>query len=400
MTLDYAIQYADNAKQAYRDALGHQSQLASMLGLGLIPLSAAALGLGIAGGSPTAIMALGLTGAAGYGTGTWLYSKPQQRAYVAGYNATTCAVQAVLPLVYVKRNSAEITRAVDDLTAATTAVESGMGVVQAALVQIGESPPGDLQALVTAAREQLKVSGQLLDVAYDTRSKVIKMTYEAEVAGGSLKEAVDRIAGQVSGLLVDTGPDLQALSSIVGGLAQSYGQFVRVPDEVRPSAAPQIARMQADMARKGLATPPLLHHLEALRSSTVTLQGAIRRVGDMVNAVTTSKPIETLKACGVSPEQVVIPLTIEPSALIEFTANTAATAGRLVRGGSAPYAVALQGDAVDGLTVRQTEPFGPAFVVQISTKTPAGDYTIAVADRAGQRQFVQVSVKGPVAAER
>ena len=95
VTLSDAIAYADNAKAAYKIALGDQARLPNLLALGLIPLGAAALGLGITGGSSAAITALGLTGAAGYAGGTWLSSKPQQRAYVAGYNAVVCTVEAV-----------------------------------------------------------------------------------------------------------------------------------------------------------------------------------------------------------------------------------------------------------------------------------------------------------------
>ena len=98
VTLAQAINYANRAKDAYKVAIGDQAVLTSGLGLGLIPLSAAALGFGIAGGSSDAVTALGLTGAAGYAAGTWLSSKPRQRVYIAGIKAMTCAVDAMIPL--------------------------------------------------------------------------------------------------------------------------------------------------------------------------------------------------------------------------------------------------------------------------------------------------------------
>ena len=98
VTLQSAIDYANRAKVAYKEATGDQAMLTSGLGLGLIPLSAAALGLGITGANGDAITALGLTGAAGYSGATWLSSKPRQLVYIAGIKAMTCAVDAMIPL--------------------------------------------------------------------------------------------------------------------------------------------------------------------------------------------------------------------------------------------------------------------------------------------------------------
>ena len=69
--MDDALRYSSEAKDKYRGALRDQATLQSLLGIGLIPLSAAAIGLGATGGNPQAILALGLAGASGFGTGAW-----------------------------------------------------------------------------------------------------------------------------------------------------------------------------------------------------------------------------------------------------------------------------------------------------------------------------------------
>src|SRR5262249_10201678 len=89
---------AERVKEAYRKALGNEAELQNWLGIGLIPLAAAAMGLGVSGGHTTQILALGLGGAAAFGTATWLSNRPRTAAYVAGYKAVTCAQQAVTPL--------------------------------------------------------------------------------------------------------------------------------------------------------------------------------------------------------------------------------------------------------------------------------------------------------------
>ena len=90
--------YANDAKDKYREALGEYSRFNKLLGASLIPLGAATLGLGITGASSTAVTALGLTGATGFGLGSWLQSTPTQQAYIGGHNATNCAIEAMLPL--------------------------------------------------------------------------------------------------------------------------------------------------------------------------------------------------------------------------------------------------------------------------------------------------------------
>jgi hypothetical protein len=391
--LDYAIDYADSAKAAYRKALGTQSKLTSWLGVGLIPLAAASLGLGITGGPPAAIAALAATGAAGYATGTWLSSKPAQRAYVAGYNATSCAVSAVLPLVDVENRRSAIEQAIASVDTRVSAVETAVGIARARLTTVQErhpKPPEELAQLMAEARREIDGSRELVTSANDTRTKARKMLHEAAVAGLSLKEAVDRIAGQVSGALVETGPDLQSLAAIINGLAGSYGQFARVPETAKPTA--RGAEPQSDLVRTDEDIKSLRQALDALRSEMGQLRIAVAQLADEVNVVTASKPLDTLKACGVSLEQIAVPITIEPSARVEFEGGTPATKGFLVRGGAAPYSVMLLGD--EGPAVRQTEPFGPAFTVQVTASTPAREYAILVSDRAGQRQFLQVAVIG------
>lgn len=48
-TLDRAIAYANGAKEDYQTALGNQEKLNTWLGIGLVPLGAATLGLAVTG---------------------------------------------------------------------------------------------------------------------------------------------------------------------------------------------------------------------------------------------------------------------------------------------------------------------------------------------------------------
>jgi hypothetical protein len=218
------------------------------------------------------------------------------------------------------------------------------------------------------------------------------MLLETETAGETLKQTVDRISGKVSQQIVENAPDIQTIASMIGGLAQSYGQFVAVPEGLRRASPPAVKAQAGAATSCDENVASLGKAIADLESQMLKLQNATIYVADIVNLVTASKPIDTLKACGVIVEQIAQPLTVEPSGRIELQAGKAATVGRVIRGGSAPYAVALQGDG-EGLVVRQTEAFGPAFTVQITEKTPAKEYSIYISDKAGQKLFMAVEVK-------
>ena len=394
LTLEQAIAYADNAKAAYKDALGNQAQLASWLGIGIIPMMSAAAGLGITGGPTTAITATTLASVAAYGTGTWLYSKPYQRAWVAGYNATSCAVAAVIPLRYVVSNEQTIRSHLRELDTRRTDVVEKENALRVALDAVQSNPnlPAGSGGLVETARRRLDDADALLKAAAATRSNALRMLQQAATAGPLLKESVDRISGQVSGILVEAGPDLQALASIVAGLAPAYRQFVTVPQSLKP-APPATATAQGLTGDAARDVP-----IQELVKATNTLEHAMHRLSttlgelaDDVDAVGAMTPIETLRACGVSAEQISAPLVLDPPGPISFEQGKVAVAGRVVRGGAAPFAVMLQG-ALSGMTLSQTEPFGPSFTVQITAETPEGQATAFVTDRSGNKMFVSIAV--------
>jgi hypothetical protein len=393
LTLPQALAYADKAKDEYRNALGNQAQLASWLGIGLIPLMSAAAGLGVTGGPTAAIAATTMTGVAAFGVGTWLYSKPYQRAWVAGYNATSCAITAVTPLVDVSNRLTTITGHVDDLDAKQYAVVSASRDVEMA-IQAGKtlSPNGQV---VLRAKQRVADADALLTSAATTRTNALKLLAQVDTAGLVLKEAVDRIAGQVSAALVEAGPDLQALASIVGGLAPTYRQFVAGPESLKPKIAADKAGLEVAQAGENPGEVAAVSLAVAtLDAEMRELALANRKLADDVDRLPAGNWFEAVRACGVSPEQVSAPLTLDPAGPITFTKGTAAVDGRSVKGGASPFAVIPIGSLQDLTLERPEGVFAPSFVVKISDKTPAGKITILITDKPGNRLFVPVTVNG------
>lgn len=388
-TLDQAIKYANDAKGNYQTALGNQGKLNTWLGIGLVPLGAATLGLAVTGASQTAVTVLGLTGAAAYGTATWLRSEPQQRAYIAGYNAINCAIEAVVPL-RLDTKSPEYSRFIASMNVIDNKiadVETQIGAVERLIVQV-EPTAGSGDRLVVRAKEEVTAARSIVDSAVTARQGGTSLALEIAGAGNNLTVAVDRIAGQVDEAILSNQPDIQALTSIIGGLGQAYSKFTVVPE----SSAERLGG--AEVTAQAGPAGDLSRELGELQRRAADLSVGQRRVADFVNALVAKKPVESLKNCGVDLDQLTAQqLVIDPAGPVEFAEGQAGSVGLIIVGGRAPYAVQLVDEAATGLSVRQVEPFGPAFLVQATAEAVPGQYSIYVADAAGQRKYVSVVVK-------
>lgn len=377
-SLPDAIDYADKAKKAYKKALGSQEQLRSWLGIGLIPLAAAATGIGIMGGPPGAITAIGLTGAAGFGVGQWLESKPAQRAWVAGYNATSCSVDVMLPYTFVNG---------DDLKTEIDGISDEIGKLESSTDDLAERTQQKDQSS-GQADAAVKVARQAITDARPVTEKATGLRMETHIAGRRLKEAVDRIAGHVSSSLVETGPDIQELSKLIAGLGQSYGQFVKVPTPAKAPTPPEQHKV-ASMS----AVVPLQYEIEKVLQGAATLSADTEKLANLVNAMADKKPIETLKSCGVSEDKKVVPLSIDPPGKIVLPEGIRSTVVRTIKGGASPYGITLLGQDLTGnIAVRQLVHFGPAFVVETTKNSTPTTAHIYATDGLGNSTLIDVEV--------
>lgn len=398
-SLQNGIDYANRAKDAYNAAVGDQALLTNGLALGLIPLSAAAIGLGIHQVSGEAVTALGLTGAAAFGAGTWLSSTPRQRIYVAGVKAMSCAVSAILPL---DLSVSQLQSDLQDLNDAISPVRTARDDV-GTLVATIEEDSANLRvepALVARAKQEIDTASALLETATQTYDTGVVLKQEVSRAGQTIVNAVDDIAADVNEAIVETQPDLSKLPEIINSLAQISTQFTAPPEPpaapAEPGERPEDALVASGEFVKNLRTEALegqlADALRRLKERIETLASAARPVAATVNSVNAAKPIETLKACGVATDQLATDITLEPPGPIKMAQGE--TKGLLIKGGKPPFSARLQGDAVTGLTITQIDTFGPAFTIKTTGETPSGSYTIYVSDSANHRKFVKLDVNG------
>jgi peptidoglycan hydrolase-like protein with peptidoglycan-binding domain len=396
VSFDSAEKYANNAKAKYRAALGEHAQFNRLLGASLIPLGAATLGLGITGVSTEAVTALGLAGAAGYGEGVWLESTPTQRAYVAGYNTTVCAVEAMIPLKFDEKNEqlkefrANLTKGEDGKTEIDRKIEAVDSVTREVKRLKASETDANMKQI---ADDDIEAAKAAIQSAATARSNAVSLLGEIDHAGSNLVSATEKIAGQVDEAILTSQPDLQALSAIIGGLGQSYSKFTAVPASLQPPtkavAAPGQVPAGASYETRRTVREDLQTALAQLETSTAALATGTRELSDFVNAAVAKKPLETLAKCGVDPSKVMTDIVIDPAGPFNVEPGKDSSQGFTIKGGRQPYYAKLENDTVKGLTVTQPDVFGPGFVVK-ATNLAEGEYTVLVGDGAGHSAFLKV----------
>ena len=92
------VKCAQRVQDKYLEAATADAIMSDRFFVAMVPISLAAVGVGIAGGSGNAITGLALASATGLGWGTWLTSKTRRELYGLGAQAINCVITASGPL--------------------------------------------------------------------------------------------------------------------------------------------------------------------------------------------------------------------------------------------------------------------------------------------------------------
>jgi len=386
ITLQQGLDYADHAIKEYKDAIGHQAILTSIVGVSVISLGLATLGLGITEAGTKAVTILGLTTAGTYGTGTWLSSKPRQLVYAAGIEAMTCAKEAMAPLDLPKSTIDTFTQSVNALPGKTSAVESNISKVSFIL----RSAKGELtQYQVDAATEMVRTAREQLELANGARISGNQLKREFDRAGSLLMAAVDRIGAQIDVALVKTEPNISALPDILSDLTKTYTRLGKLPES--PKAAAPVRDAPSDMP-KGDAATQLGSALGTLSTSVESLSGDVYVVSALVNSLSESTPTKALKSCKVDTD--VTGIQVQPPGDVTFEEEQISTQSLVVMGGKPSYFAHLLQSPVPGLDVQSKPTAGIALIEIVkSGKTLPGIYHAFITDTAGNSKAVFIKVK-------
>lgn len=378
-SLNEAILYAERAKDKYRDAVGDTAKFDRLLGVALIGVATATPIGALSGVGSNTLAIIGVSGAGTYSTGVWLQSDPTERAYVQGYLAVNCAVEAMLPLHFASDDTAysSYSTALADMPVQIGQVMSAMAALR-----------GDLSVDATLRSELLANAATAVAEARAARATGLKAQNTIKQSGERLANGVDRIIGEVDAVIQDNRADLSSLQGIISGIAGVYSEF--------PGAPPvSVFGGQPSQEAGGPETKSLTNTRDSvgnLADAVAVLVASTVRVSDFVGALGESRPTEALKACNIDPASVVTAMSIEPSSST-FTSGRNETRVYVVQGGAFPYTVSLVGGDEEQVVVAQLDRFGPAFSVTVTDKAAPGAYAVHAADQTGRRASLPIKVE-------
>jgi hypothetical protein len=385
VTLPQGMEYADRAIKEYKDAIGQQAILTSVICLGIIPLGLATLGLGITEAGAKAVTILGITTAGVYGTGVWLSSKPRQLVYASGIAAMTCAKDAMAPLNLREETNNPFGTSLSELPDAISTLEYEISKVKGIIKTNQTALEPDL---VNEAHNNVKTAEAALKAGRSALANGSQLERELDRAGSLLVSAVDRIGAQVDIALVRTEPNIDALPGILGDLTKTYSQFTKVPESPTSTAPlPQESRA----AESAPASQQLVDELGELGTSVKELATNTYSVAAVINSLSEANPAKTLKNCKLEPVDTGI--EVQPAGDIEFDEEETVTRSLVVTGGKPSYFAYLLEKSVQGLTAESKPSAGLALVEIVkSGKVPSGTYHVYISDTAGNSKTVNIVV--------
>lgn len=385
--LDNAIQYAEKVKAKYMSAVGDQSKLNTWLGLTLIPLGAVGAFIGItssSAGSMDALLGLSLAGAAGYGMGNYLRSRPRSLVYISGARAIGCAIGAIRPYQLSKEQKKEFKRALHgegsevSLARAVGNISVLIGNVQVSLADLKSKTPDN--PLVRVVEDYLPEVRTFEAAARRALGEAHKLDQGLSSAGYELLTAVDSIMARVDEAVEATLPNLGAIDAVLSGLVDSSKKFGEISAGAAPSppsepAAPALqAAAEVDTLKKDLAE--LRGAVGVVVSKTATLDS----IG---GAVREGLAVGALSDCGVDIEAPSLELI--PGDAVTVVSGTVSERRLVVVGGQPLYFAQLL-DKVDGLAVASISEASAAYVVITTAEgneIPPGTYRGFVYDSTG-----------------
>lgn len=409
VTLAYGIAYAQQARAAYRAKLSEHARIGTDGGAALITLAAIVLGLAAFDAHTDMITGAALAGGTGYAIGNWYANDAHQLTYLAGMEATSCAVEAVLPLYFSPTARDALAKDLGDLGAASSELGSAMSAVQS-LIPLVEAQAGGETDLTRKARTDVTEAGRILEQADKAYAAGRVLLRNIDAAGARLVTAIDRINVAMDRALQQTNPRLESLTNVISQLSASSALFapgLDISGMLTSALAPKDT-VGGPQSGGAIVDPALAAQNDAVKLAQALGRLAVaagraaslsRQVAAQVKAVNDARPLQALKDCGVDVEQIPSELTLSTGS-ISFDAKKASSQLVLVSGGKKPYVARFLQSPTPGLDLRNPLPGDSAVEIVASSQSEAGQFQILIADAAAHRATLVVLVRGEATVPR
>lgn len=368
--LPAAIAYVDGTRDKYREAIVEQMNSNAFVTNALIGTGVLIAGLAVGHAHRDAILGASLLGATTYTVGNMNLPRYRLLAYQGGIEALNCARRVVIPFNMEGGDAAAFRQKIIALERSRNALAVAMQALQvqrdAAPASLKDDPS------LQAASDVLEAAGKVRQNADSALNAAREFNGASAKAAGELVSAVDRIDAAVVRILIEATPDLSAVLKQIGGLPGLLGSFA-------PGAGldDTVTKALAAYAAKPPAAKGLVPFKDTLADATRAVQLAAQETAALsleVNAYLSGRIAtvaeDAFKDCGVA--QVVTALAASPASLT-FTAGVDGRRVIDLSGGVKPYFVEVDGDTVDGLSVKAPVRFDSRVEVSIQgskVKTP------------------------------
>ncbi|MBT5666320.1 MAG: hypothetical protein HOJ06_13355 [Rhodospirillaceae bacterium] len=371
-TLPNAVKVANSLRDNFGNKVDQQIMLTRTVGLALIPVAAAAAGLGASGIGGEAILALGLAGGSAFTATTFLTSKTQQHIYAAGANAVTCALDAIHPLrvgyPQLRRLNLLLNGGIENGTTVMSYHKLIRDLDNLLLNFSGKKKSARIVRAEAAVRE-----------ARDMSNRANQAIIALENAGGDLTRSLNQIKTIVRTAVIDSTPDLATLVGSLGKALPGLGQ--KITGATLSQGPSKTIKLSANVM--------ITLALDLLQERTA-------QIGVMVEKVAVRPSKEDLKNCNADLAQAGVTFVVNPTGDIEVDVGKAdATVSFTAEGGVPFYRANWVGQRPNPATVSIDDGSGLGVVtVTVKKGTPDATYTLQIKDNSNNRETRIFRIKG------
>lgn len=384
------VKCAKQVHGKYLEAATADATLSDRFFIAMVPISLAAVGVGIAGGSGNAITGLALASATGLGWGTWLTSKTRRELYALGAQAIGCLITASSPLDIsserlgaMKDHRTGLSTALSSLTMAVEELENEtLKVNMDIAAKLKED--GDLEEakkLEGQAKEFLRTADATIDTLGKGGRTVWNATMDvhAQVVTAQVKNSNDLrdFSEHLQGMVYGTFQDVIGLAGIPSpfGKKSRAGALPPQPQKIVSLTTEQtelisILKQAQNQVRVAMAT---LQY----DSQSIDLADLNSQFATCLNPLNQFQPVKALR--------------VSPSSLVQL--KTSAPKKIRITGGTPPYTITPEWSSNIDLKAEGPPDSGPAIVtITAGNKVPADTYRLSVEDSAQTAVIVRIVV--------
>ena len=393
-----AVAYARTIRGLYRAKLAKHAKLANNTGSGLITLAGLILGLAAFDVYSDAILISALVGGTGYTLSSRSSSNPREIVYLAGMEATACAVEAMLPLSFSSKATTMLYKNVDTLSTSIETVGGDIRTVRSLIATVGDNAGDRQTADLQQARAEVTRAEKLIetaDAAYVAGSGLLR---SIDRAGMTLVAAVDAITVEVDKAVQQTQPRIESLADIIGQLSSATDIFapgLGISSDLSSLVGKRVEPESEDIEKYNSMEPIARLHMavNALATSALLLASATRTVSGTVKGVNQKKPVSTLKKCGVTISDIETDIRVLPTE-IQVLQEAEVEHSILVEGGKKNYVARFLTSPTPGVEVITPRSGDSVIRVKFTKDSTPSTYTLLVEDSAEHRKTVTVTVMG------